>query len=108
MIEFIHTSPFSDELEGDKVELQGTKKVGDQECYKIYVQYKKSEGEAIWYFSKGDFLPRRVERLAKNRSGETGVLRKTVTDLEIDPEVAPDAYKVAVPEGFTQTTKSAR
>lgn len=105
MVEFVHSAPFSDELGGDKVELQGTEKIGDQECYKVYVQYAKSQGEAIWYFSKKDFLPRQVERMAKDRAG---LMRNTVTELEVDPELPPDAYKAVVPEGFTENTTSAR
>ena len=43
-------------------ELKGSKKISGEDCYEIHVVYASENApEATWYFSKKDFLPRRVE-----------------------------------------------
>jgi outer membrane lipoprotein-sorting protein len=98
MREYTHPNPFSDELNGDKQELQGVVKVGDHDCYKIHVVYKNAAAEAIWYFSTKDFLPRRVERIFGNGGSDF-----IVTDLVVDPEITDDTFKLVLPEGFTKS-----
>ena len=57
-LEFVHPMPFSDELNGTKQELTGSKTIGGEDCYVVHVVYANTVQEAIWYFSKKDFLPR--------------------------------------------------
>jgi outer membrane lipoprotein-sorting protein len=102
MIEFVHDSPFDDELNADKLELLGEEKVGDEECYKVRVVYAGGQGESTWFFSKSDFLPRRrVRKFDIPQQGE-GALEITITKLEVDPKVDPGIFKLQLPEGYEQ------
>ena len=107
MREFIHPTPFSDEINGDKKELKGVKKIGDQECYEIHVVYSGGQGEATWCFSKKDFLPRRVDRWQRGPSGERGATVVILTDLKADPKIDPSIFKVKIPDGWTKTDEPA-
>lgn len=101
MLEFVHDTPFDDELNADSVELQGIEKVGEEECYKIYVVYAGGQGTTTWYFSKKDYLPRRRTRYFDLPEGK-GSLEIVISNLETDPEVSPDLYKLQLPEGYEQ------
>ena len=107
MREFTHPTPFSDEIEAEKAELKEDKKIGSEECYQIHVLYARGQGEAVWCFSKKDFLPRGVERLVKNAEGQTASIITEVTSLEADPKLPEDAFKAVVPEGFKKTDEFA-
>ncbi len=100
MVEYVHPTPFSDELDGDKAELRESKKIGGEDCYQIFVVYKDSQGSAIWFFSKKDFLPRRVVRIEQ---GST----TTLTNVKPDPKLEKDVFKVKIPEGYTKTDEPA-
>ena len=106
MIEFTHSTPFTDELTGQKALLMGTKTIGGEECHHVLVVYKNGQ-EAEWYFSKKDNLPRRVERIVKNSAGETAKRIRTITNLVVDPQLPEDTFKVKVPEGFKKTDEFA-
>lgn len=106
MREFSHPTPFSDEINSVKAEIQGTEKIGDEECWQIHVLYRPTL-EAIWYFSKKDHLPRRVDRVNTNASGEKGAAQLTLTDLKVDPKFPEDPYKLVVPEGYEKTDEFA-
>ncbi|MCH7551578.1 MAG: hypothetical protein IIA35_07770, partial [Proteobacteria bacterium] len=56
----VDKEPFADELKADTIEKRDDAKVGSVPCYNIYV--KSDDGEANWFISKSDLLPRRVER----------------------------------------------
>ncbi len=99
MAEFVHPTPFSDEINADTAELQGTETVGGVECHKIHVVYSGGQGESTWFFSTEDFLPRRRIRHFNSPQGE-GSIDVTITDLEIDPEVGPDGFAMRLPEGY--------
>lgn len=105
MREFSHPTPFSDEINSVRAEIKGSKKIGDQDCYEILVVYREKPQplEAIWYFSKKDYLPRRVDRLVTNAAGEKGAAELSITDLIVDPKTADDAFKLVVPDGFEKT-----
>ena len=105
MTEFCHPNPFQDEINGDKAELKGTTKIGDEECYEIHVVYANSQGEATWFFSKNDFLPRRVDRFITGPSGDKGVSKLTLTNLVVDPKSPEDPFKLVVPEGYGKSDK---
>jgi hypothetical protein len=104
MREFVHPTPFSDEINADKAELKDAEKIGDQDCYVIHVVYKNNAGEAIWTFGKNDYLPRRVVRVIRGPSGEPGgEMKLTLTELDINPSFVKSPFDVEVPEGFTKT-----
>jgi len=102
MGEYVHPEPFSDEIKGQKQELKGSAKVGDEDCYEIHVTYTNAGQEADWFFSKKDFLPRRVDRFFQSPTGEKGSTQLIVTKLTVDPKLDKDPFKLIVPEGFTK------
>lgn len=102
MIEFVHPTPFTDELTGQKALLLGTETVGGEECDHVFVVYANGL-EAEWYFSKRDNLPRRVDRIVKNAEGEKAKRILTITNLVVDPQLPEDTFTVKVPEGFKKT-----
>jgi outer membrane lipoprotein-sorting protein len=102
MAEYVHPEPFSDEIKGTRQELKGSTKVGDEDCYEIHVTYAEAGQEATWFFSKKDFLPRRVDRFRKMPTGEKGSSQLIVTKLTVDPKIDKDPFKLIVPEGFTK------
>ncbi|MCH8241495.1 MAG: DUF2092 domain-containing protein [Planctomycetes bacterium] len=106
MIEFVHATPFTDELTGQKALLLGTETVGGEECDHVFVVYAKGQ-EAEWYFSKRDNLPRRVDRIVKNTEGEKAKRILSITNLVVDPQLPEDTFKAKVPEGFKKTDELA-
>ena len=108
MAEFVHPTPFDDEINAEKVELKGTEKVGDEECYVIHVVYSEARGmETDWYFSKKDLLPRRADRITVHKIRGKSVKKLVITDLIVDPKIDKDTFELALPEGFEKTDKSA-
>lgn len=101
MVEFVHDTPFDDELHADEVELQGIEKIGNEKCYKIHVVYAGGQGSSTWYFSKKDYLPRRRTRHIDVPQG-SGSIEVVITNLETNPEVSADLYKLKLPEGYEQ------
>ncbi|MBU0617924.1 MAG: PQQ-binding-like beta-propeller repeat protein, partial [Planctomycetes bacterium] len=82
MNELLHPEPFSDEINSPTKELKGSKTVGGEECYEVYVVYPSEQSpKATWYFSKKDFLPRARYDEYTLGDGGTGLLKKTVTNL---------------------------
>jgi len=106
MIEFVHPTPFTDEIDGDEVELVGMELVGDQECHVIDVVYAFGRGQARWYFSKKDLLPRRVDRVYY-REGERATTELVVTNLVVDPPLESAELQPFVPDGFERTERFA-
>ena len=99
MIEFIHPTPFSDEINAGRAELLGTEEIAGVECYKIQVTYAGSQVHSIWFFSTEDFLPRRRIRLFDGPQGE-GAIEITISDLIVDPETQPAVFEFELPEGY--------
>jgi len=102
MGEYFNPTPFSDEINAKKQELKGTTKVGDEDCYEVNVEYQLAGVEATWFFSKKDFLPRRVDRRFQLPTGEKGSTQLIVTKLTVDPKLDKEPFKLVVPEGFTK------
>lgn len=104
MLEYVHDQPFSDEIKGETKELKGSEKVGSEDCYHVYVKYAQPGQEADWYFSKKDFLPRRVDRkFTPPSGGEPGGRQLIVTSLSPDPKFDKDPFKFELPAGFTKS-----
>jgi outer membrane lipoprotein-sorting protein len=105
MQEYGHATPFSDEINGKVTELKGVEKVGDEECYHVYVEYGAQAGGLAtdWYFSTKDFLPRRSDRVRTNaETGQKGGGKLAVTNLEVNPKLEAKDFKLTVPEGYTK------
>lgn len=107
MREYTHPTPFSDELNGQKVELRSDHKVGDQDCYQIHVVYSQNMGEAVWYFAKKDHLPRRVDRTFTLPGQGARTMTLELTDVVIDPKIEDAQFTAQAPEGFTKTNDPA-
>lgn len=102
MIEFVHATPFNDELNGERVELLGTETIGVVECYKIDVVYAGGRGHSTWWFGKADHLPRqRLRHLTLGDGGE-GTIQLTVRDLDTSPDFDDATFAMALPEGYEQ------
>ena len=101
MAEFVHPTPFNDEITADTAELEGTETVGGVECHKIRVVYSGGRGSSTWFVGTEDYLPRRRIRHFSTPQGD-GALDIVLSDLEIDPEVGPDTFAMKLPEGYEQ------
>jgi outer membrane lipoprotein-sorting protein len=101
VIEFVHNAPFDDELNAEKVELQGTEKMGDEDCYKVHVVYAGGQGQSTWYFSKSDYLPRGRIQHFSTPQGDGSIERK-IFDLKVDPKVDASLFAMKIPEGYEQ------
>jgi hypothetical protein len=102
LLEFVIGTPFTDEINGRSHTYRGTTRIGGEECYEVAVTYANSGLDAVWSFSKKDFLPRRVQRYRIMLSGERGGEEWTLTNLVADPEPAEDAFAFRLPQGFSR------
>lgn len=100
--EFVRPRPFEDEIIARQAEYRGVLMLGDEECESVFVRYASAEQEAVWYFSKKDFLPRRVDRKLRSRDGATLDHQWVITNLKLDAHAGDEAFKLKVPEGFTR------
>ena len=103
-VEFVAAKPFSDEINGKKAELKGTRSIGGEDCYEVHVVYANDRQEATWCFSKKDFLPRcRMDRFNRTDGQEPITREKTLTQLVADPKFDGDSFKFRLPAGYTKT-----
>lgn len=100
MIEFVHPTPFSDEINGESRTLEGVKEVGGVPCDVILVQYGSGNGESRWYFGKNDHLPRAVERISKNEEGQLGGYILSISDLNANAKFETGAFTLTAPDGY--------
>lgn len=103
MQEFMHPTPFSDELDADKTVHEGMKTIGGVECHVIYVVYNNGQGEARWYFGKDDNLPHRVERIIR-RGDTVGARVLEIADVNPHPSYSEDTFKTDPPVGYDNST----
>ena len=99
MLEFVSDAPFDDELAADTVELMGQSDVGGVECNEIRVVYPGGQGESRWFFGTRDNLPRRRVQMFKSPQGE-GAIERTLSKIEVDPELPESLFKLQLPEGY--------
>jgi outer membrane lipoprotein-sorting protein len=107
MLEFVHPTPFKDEINAKKSELLGVKKVGEVECYEVSVDYGQGDQKADWCFSTKDLLPRAVKRTFPGQDGKLITNEITLEKLEVAPKVEDKAFAVPAPEGYEKTDKPA-
>ncbi len=99
MQEFLHPTPFSDELDADKRTYEGRKTIAGVECHVVYVEYAGVDARARWYFGCEDNLPHRVDRLGSD--GDTARIL-LVKNLRVDPKLGEDVFEPRVPEGYRE------
>lgn len=104
MLEYLHPTPFTDEINGKKRELAGSKTMDGVDCYEIHVTYAVEEApDATWFFSKKDFVPLgRIDTVTLSE-GKRGAVEKTVGKLELNPKLEADEFKLKLPAGYTTT-----
>ncbi len=100
MVEFVHDAPFDDELNAETIQLLEEAEVSGEPCDQIRVVYSGNQGESIWLFSKKDHLPRRrIQKFSIPGQGE-GSVERTVTKLEVNPQLDPKLFDFQLPEGY--------
>jgi len=110
LTKIVDPDAFKDELAAEKVELKGVTKIGDQDCYEIAVDYGPFNGEGVWFFSKTDFLPRRIDRFFPMPGGEKSGRQVILSDVVVNPRPPTDnvdPFALEVPEGFKKTDEFA-
>ncbi len=107
MLEFLHPTPFDDELNGQRVEYVGINEVEGHPCHEIYVAYSQKAPDSRWFISTRDYLPRRVDRITTNpRTGQHGTTRLVLTNVDVtQPKDEKKEIELVVPEGYTQNPK---
>jgi hypothetical protein len=96
MIEYVHSTPFSDELHSKVARHEGVKDVGGVPCDVVYVLYRNGS-DSRWYFGQKDYLPRGVERLSPR--GKTILL---LSEVNTAPEITEETFEPQCPEGYTE------
>lgn len=96
MIEFMHPTPFSDELNADTTKYEGKKSINGAECHVIHVVYSGGQGEARWYYGVQDNLPHRVDRIAP------AAWTLELAEVDAAPKLTPETFAVKPPEGFAE------
>lgn len=97
MQEFLHPTPFRDELAADSRTYEGEKTVGGTACHVIHVVYAGRQDEARWYFGIDDSLPHRVDRILKD-----GVRVLQLSDINTAPEFDGTTFATEVPSGYQE------
>ena len=105
--EFVHETPFSDEIRADTVALLAEERIGNEPCYVVDVVYADSAGRAVWYFSKSDYLPRRVDHIYNKPRRGVATFVVELYDVEPDPEIESGEFTLQLPDGFDKSARSA-
>lgn len=104
MIEYIHPTPFGDEIRGKSQELKGSKTINGEDCYEIHVVYAVEQApQATWYFSKKDFLPRGRIDVWTTPDGQKVSRTRMISNLVVDPKLEKGTFMLKLPEGYTKT-----
>lgn len=103
MREFVHPTPFADELKAVALTLKDeTTDIDGQPCHIVVVQYSESSSQATWYFSTKDSLPRRVDRRIPNPSGgKPATVSLRIERLIVNPSFVADPFALRIPSGYT-------
>ena len=101
MMEYVHDTPFDDEIGADEQTYDGKETVAGVSCHKVTVVYGGAMGKSTWYFGADDYLPRRRIRHFQSPRG-TGAIDIVLTRIETNPEIDPSVYTMKLPEGYEQ------
>ncbi len=101
VVELVKRPPLENELVSGTVELQGSTRVGNEDCREIKITYRGRQGtEALWYFSKKTFLLRRVD-IATQKSSEVREGRQVMlADMVLNPKFDSDPFNLQIPPGY--------
>ena len=112
MQEYLHATPFSDEMNGKARRYEGIKKIGDVDCHVIYVVYLDNS-ESRWFFGTEDYLPRGVDRIVKLGSYSSGdnddadnspeiATSLRITNLNIEPDFDLTVFSFDRPKSYKE------
>ena len=101
--EFGMAHPFEDALKGGEIKYLRDETVGGQDCWVLLFESALSKPFMDWYFSKSDFLPRRVGFSFEDPKGNKGGSQATILNLKVDPKLDKDPFALVVPEGYKRT-----
>ncbi len=99
MLEYMHPTPFNDEIVGLSRTYEGRQDVGGEECHVIYVRYL-NDSESRWYFSVNDYLPRRVDRIVNAAGKIDGAITLEISDLKVDCPFELSDFRPRPPAGY--------
>ena len=94
--DFVAKEPLADDLKAEKMVLKESVKVGDEPCHQVEVTRSETR-KVVWFVSKDDWLPRRVDRLYINPEGEEGATRLVLTKLVAEPTFRAAPFQLTVP-----------
>jgi len=95
--------PFEDVLKGGEVRYERSEKVDDHDCHVVFVQGTTTPG-VNWYFSKSDYLPRRVRFALNGPDGKEGGAGETnIRNFTVEPKLEKDPFALVVPPGYKKT-----
>jgi hypothetical protein len=102
LTEFGEAEPFAEAFKKGELELKGTSKVGEEECYEVVIK-GLNPPTMVWWISTKDFLPRQVKRVLM-REGKEGSTLLTLDRLKLAKyEKDKEPFKLEVPAGYTKT-----
>ena len=105
--EYHHDEPFKEEIECEKKTLKGIKKINGEDCYEVHLTFPSERSyEVTWFFSVKDFLPRGRFDYYVLQNGKKGGVIKLVSNLVVEPKLAPDTFKFKLPKGYTKKDDS--
>lgn len=102
MREFLHPTPFSDEINAKVTRHEGYQTIGGVACHVVYMAYRNNS-KSRWYFGKEDYLPRRVDRIIIKRNNRHGWTTLVVKNLDTSPALEIDDFHLDCPEGHEVT-----
>ncbi len=100
--EFIAEKPLEKELEAENLKIEDDISCGGELCWQIRIVVSESR-ETLLCIAKSDFLPRKVTRIYRNGQGVEGTTELVLDHLRVEKKGDSAAFKLVVPQGFTQT-----
>lgn len=99
MLEYLHPTPFSDEIHAKEARYEGIREVAGVPCHVIYVVYNQRAPDSRWYFGIKDSLPRRVDRIY-HKGDRHGSQTLTLAHLDTSPDLSMKDFRPQCPVGY--------
>lgn len=99
---FTSGDPLAEERKAEKVELRESVDVNGEVCEQVVVTNEGGR-QTIWYISKKDYLPRRMDRVIDHPDNGLGTTEMVLSHLETNPTIEGKPFKVVVPRGFSKS-----
>lgn len=99
MLEYLHPTPFNDEIMAKEKRYEGTQNIGGVECHVIHIVYLNNS-LSRWFFGTQDFLPRRVDRILGVTDGKEDGYTLQVRDLVVDPKLDNAIFTLEAPKEY--------